>query len=204
MLRSRTNQTVIEQTPLTLPATLTRRLEDVSKDPTPMVKNTQTAKSQFRSLLQTQGIMDALRFINGLSQHRFTALYAFEGHVLRNICLVDKDDVSVSKMDSIKVLDSYCLYVRNSGQQFIVPNSMDDQRVSGHPKQAAIQSYCGMPLATKTAMLGTLCHFDFSPIAYTDDEIFLLEAISPLIVSWLEDHMRNLEPIDRTVIESER
>lgn len=79
--------------------------------------------------MQEKGILDALRFINAQSQHRFTALYAFEGPVLKNICLVDKEDVSVSRMDSIKVVDSYCLYVRNSGQQFVVPNSlMDDSR----------------------------------------------------------------------------
>jgi len=142
----------------------------------------------FKTLLQEKGIFEALCFINAKSEHRFTALYAFDGPSLKNICLVDKKDASVRQMEAIEVSNSYCLYVRDSGQQFVVPDSMADERVQGHPKQAVIQSYCGMPLiGSDSSMLGSLCHFDFLPVSYTDDEVSLLELISPALASWLEN-----------------
>jgi GAF domain-containing protein len=155
------------------------------------LKNFNLDSAQFKSLLQDQGIYEALRFINSTSVHRFTALYAIEGPILRNICLVDKEDEAIRQMDSIKVVDSYCLYVRNSNQKFITPNSLEDPRVAGHPKQASIQSYCGIPLVSARAMLGTLCHFDFVPLAYTEDEVLLLEMISPILVAWLENNSKS-------------
>lgn len=141
----------------------------------------------FKVLLQEQGLFEALRFLNSKSVHRFTALYAIEGPMLRNVCLVDKENDSVREMGAINVTDSYCLYVRNSGQKFIVPDSLSDERVQGHRKQATIQSYCGMPLVGADAMLGTLCHFDFVPLAYTEEEITFLERITPELVRWLEN-----------------
>ena len=68
----------------------------------------------------------------------------------------------------------------------MTPDSLSDGRVQHHPKQAIIQSYCGMPLVSAEAMLGTLCHFDFTPLAYTDEEILLLEQVTPVLVRWLE------------------
>lgn len=148
----------------------------------------QTDRAYFKTLLQEKGVYEALRFVNSKSSHRFTALYVFDGSTLKNICVVDKEDASMRQMDSIEVVNSYCLYVFNSGQRFIVPDSLSDDRVKGHPKQAVIQSYCGMPLMNDSAMVGTLCHFDFTPISYTDDEVTLLESISPILVKWLEEH----------------
>jgi hypothetical protein len=143
--------------------------------------------ARFKNLLRDEGIYEALNFLNSKSAHRFTALYSLEGATLKNICLVDKENASIRQMDSVKVSDSYCLYVRDSGQKFITPDSLHDDRVQGHPKQATIQSYCGMPLVGDQAMLGTLCHFDFVPLAYTDEEVTLLESVSPILVSWLEE-----------------
>jgi len=159
------------------------------------LNNRETDKGSFTTLLKEKGIYDALRFINEKSSHRFTALYAFDGPVLHNICLVDKQDSSIRQMNSIDIAHSYCFYVRDSGQKFIVPDSLADERVAGHPKQATIQSYCGMPLMNSShEMLGTLCHFDFIPLAYTDAEVRLLELVSPAIVGWLEDSQMQNRP----------
>lgn len=149
--------------------------------------HSKTDALHFKNLLREQGIVEALRFLNSKSAHRFTALYAIDGAILRNICLVDKENDAVRRAESIKVTDSYCLYVRNSGQKFITPESLRDERLQDHPKQATIQSYCGMPLVGDKAMLGTLCHFDFTPLAYTEEEILLLERITPDLVTWLEN-----------------
>lgn len=142
----------------------------------------------FKTLLQEKGVYEALRFINSKSAHRFTALYAFEGPILRNVCLVDKENDTVRQMGSIDISDSYCLYVRDSGRTLVTPDSLLDERVKGHPKQATIQSYCGIPLINNYSTLGSLCHFDFTPLAYTEEEILLLERISPHLVTWLENN----------------
>jgi GAF domain-containing protein len=148
---------------------------------------TQTARRHFRSLLAESGIYEALKCINTLAVHRFTALYGFDGPMLRNVCLIDKENPEIYGMDDLPVDQSYCLYVRNSNQTFITENSIIDTRVTGHPKQESIQSYCGMPLiAPNGSMLGTICHFDLKPINFTDDEVHLLETITPDLVTWLE------------------
>jgi GAF domain-containing protein len=146
-----------------------------------------STRTYFKTLLEEAGVFEALRFVNSKSAHRFTALYAFDGPLLRNVCLVDKENNSVRRMDSCNVTDSYCLYVRNSNQKFVMPDSLSDERVAEHPKREVIQSYCGMPLINEqSTLLGTICHFDFSPIPYTDEEVDILEMIAPDLVHELE------------------
>jgi GAF domain-containing protein len=158
--------------------------------------NSRTDSAQFKHLLSGRGLLEAVRFLNSRSVHRFTALYAFEDRMLRNVCLVDKEDDSVRQMDTIEITQSYCLFVLNSGQKFIVPDSREDQRVEGHPKRESIQSYCGMPLvdSSTSEMIGTLCHFDFLPTPYSDDEVLLLERVAPTLVRWLQNNLPDPEP----------
>jgi GAF domain-containing protein len=151
------------------------------------LSNSKTDSAHFKTLLAQKGIYEAIRFLNAKSVHRFTALYEFEGKKLKNVCLVDKETDSVQEVETIEVTDSYCFYVRDSGQKFLVPNSLADERVEGHPKQATIQSYCGMPIVSDNAMLGTLCHFDFIARPYTDEEVRLMEQVTPDLARWLED-----------------
>ena len=146
--------------------------------------------AQFKTLLRNKGIFEALKFLNSRSSHRFSALYIFDGASLKNVCLVDKENDSVRQMETISVTDSYCFFVRDSGQKFITPDSLSDSRVQGHPKQEAIQSYCGMPIVGGDMMLGTLCHFDFSPLDYSEAEVDLLEQITPELARWLQSNIQ--------------
>ncbi|HEX8550949.1 MAG TPA: GAF domain-containing protein [Abditibacteriaceae bacterium] len=147
----------------------------------------QADSTRFKAVLEEEGIFEALSFINSKSVHRFTALYIFDAPALRNVCLVDKQDSTVRQSEPIEITDSYCLFVRDSGEKFITIDSLSDERVKEHPKRALIQSYCGLPLTNVDgATLGTVCHFNFDPIPYTDDELILLEMASPTIVDWIE------------------
>ncbi len=47
-----------------------------------------------------------------------------------------------------------------------------------------------MPIVGANSLLGTLCHFDFTPLAYTEDEVLLLEMITPELSKWLENNIR--------------
>jgi GAF domain-containing protein len=92
------------------------------------------------------------------------------------------------------VLESYCIYVRRSASTFTTADSENDERVSGHPKQNTVRSYCGIPLVNEDGSLfGTICHFDFEPMPFSDDEVLLLEDVAPLLVEairtteWMPD-----------------
>jgi GAF domain-containing protein len=149
-----------------------------------MIKLThREAVARFRHVLDSGGVRAALRFLNERSVHRFTALFRFEGATLRNLHLVDRDDPTVERSPDLPVLESYCVFVRQTSQPFLTSDSLNDPRVEGHPKQRSVQSYCGIPLMDEDGTLfGTICHFDFEAVAFTNEEIFLLEAVVPLIV----------------------
>jgi GAF domain-containing protein len=142
------------------------------------------AVARFRDTLEADGVRAALRFLNARSIHRFTALFRFEGATLRNLHMIDRDDPTVERSPDLPVLESYCVFVRQTAQPFLTSASLSDPRVEGHPKQRSVQSYCGIPLMNEDGTLfGTLCHFDFEPIGFASEEVFLLEAVAPMIVS---------------------
>ncbi|HEX8835170.1 MAG TPA: GAF domain-containing protein [Abditibacteriaceae bacterium] len=137
----------------------------------------------FRETLQRDGVRAALRFLNSVSTHRFTALFQFEGGTLRNLHLVDRDDPAIERSPDLPVLESYCVYVRNTAKSFSTGDSTNDARVEGHPKQQIVQSYCGIPLFNEDgSMFGTLCHFDYAPIPFSNEEAGLLDAVAPLLI----------------------
>jgi GAF domain-containing protein len=65
---------------------------------------------------------------------------------LRNLHLIDRDNPKIERCPDLPVLDSYCLYVRNTAKLFVMDDSLQDDRVLGHPKQQVVQSYYGIPL----------------------------------------------------------
>jgi GAF domain-containing protein len=147
--------------------------------------------AQFKTLLKEQGMRPALRFINSQSAHRFTGVYRFDGPTLRNVCLVDKEDESAPLQEDVPVESAYCLYVRDTGALFRLDDSLTDPRVEGHPLQQMVRAYCGIPLMTYSGqILGSLCHFDFTPRSISDPEVYILESIAPYITSWLEEKIK--------------
>lgn len=141
------------------------------------------AIANFREILRADGVRAALRYLNRLSTHRFTAVFRFEGGTLRNLHMVDGEDPAVERCPDQPVLDSYCIYVRRTAETFVTADAANDERVSGHPKQKTVQSYCGIPLFDDDGTLfGTICHFDFEPIPVEEEEVLLLEDVAPLLV----------------------
>ena len=141
------------------------------------------AVARFREILDAGGVRPALRYLNGLGPHRFTAVFRFEGGTLRNLHLIDRDDPGVERCPDQPVLESYCVYVRDSARKFLTERANEDERVAGHPKQPVVQSYCGFPLMEDDGTLfGTICHFDYDPVPFAEDEVFLLETAAPMLV----------------------
>ncbi len=128
------------------------------------------------------GVRGALAFLNSLTPHRFTSLYRFDGPTLRNITFYDRENPKVETCDDIPVEASYCVFVRDLSESFMVQDAERDERVRNHPKQAMVRSYCGVPLLDRNGkMFGSICHFDFKPGRISDRDVELLEYMARLL-----------------------
>ncbi len=93
------------------------------------------AVAELKTILHTQGIRRMLIFLNGLTGHRFSALYQFENEQLRNLFFYDREDPTIESTDEIPVTASYCVFLRETGQLFHTSDAMRDARVRTHPKR---------------------------------------------------------------------
>ena len=138
----------------------------------------------FKKTLDDEGLWTALRWLNSKVPYRYTAVFAFEGDALHNICLVDKEDPAVTYCGDQAISESYCLYIHHSGETFTVEEALLDARVEGHPKRTSFQCYYGVPLVGSDGkLLGTVCHFDVDPVRLTADVVMILDDVAPLITN---------------------
>lgn len=138
----------------------------------------------FNTTLQMAGLRAAMRWLNDRVPYRFTAIFAFDGDMLRNVCLIDKEDQSISNCVDQHITESYCMYVHFSHERFSVEETLLDSRVATHPKRITVQCYYGIPLfGSEGELLGTVCHFDYMPIRVTEDVANVLDDLAPLIAA---------------------
>lgn len=143
-----------------------------------------TFSETFREILYTRGLWDAMRWLNADVPYRYSAIFAFEGDFLRNICLVDKHDPAVTKCGYQPILDSYCIYIHRSAERFSVGDAESDKRVQDHPKCRVYKSYYGIPLfGPEGRLAGTVCHFDTTPQNATPGVIAALDELAPCIAT---------------------
>jgi hypothetical protein len=137
---------------------------------------------KFKKTLAAGGLDAAMRWLNDRVPYRYTAIFAFEGEMLRNICLVDKENSAITHCSDQSITESYCMYIHRSGEHFKVEESALDKRVEDHPKRRSIQCYYGIPLfSAEGKMLGTVCHFDSMPVRVTEAVAEALDDLAPLI-----------------------
>lgn len=135
-----------------------------------------------RQIRANSGVRAMLIFLNGLTDHRFSALYLFDAERLKSLYFYDRERPAIDTCPEIPVMASYCVFVRNSGSKFSMADSLDDARVAGHPKRLEIRSYCGVPLVDESGrMVGTICHFDARPLPISDQNVSLMEAVAHLL-----------------------
>lgn len=136
------------------------------------------ASDQLLLLLASGRVRDAVALLNGLSRHRFTALFQFDGDLLGNQLLYDRDAGFTTPLEVIPIAESYCTFVQSTMQPFVVEDAPRDPRVAGHPKQPVVRSYVGVPLRTRAGMaFGTICHFDNEPVEATEGSLELMEMV---------------------------
>lgn len=134
------------------------------------------------ALLSRGAVREAVIYLNGQSGHRFTSLFRFDGETLRNVEFFDRERPDQTRIDDIPVMASYCVFLRDTGGTFSTPESLEDDRLHGHPKRMQVRAYCGVPLVDdRGRMFGSVCHFDFEPVPTRPIDIELLEAVAPAL-----------------------
>ena len=138
--------------------------------------------------LGSGGIRGALRFLNQRTVHRFTGIYQFRDQELVNLYLYDREDPNVQPAPAQALDSSYCAFLKATNQAFVVASAAHDPRVTDHPKRELIASYCGVPLIRPDGSpYGSLCHFDYRPLVFSDMDLAFMEACAPIIMQWLID-----------------
>lgn len=143
-----------------------------------------------RAALAHGGPTAALEYLNKGVAHRYTAMYRFDGELLRNVLLCDKlDQVRPDFLLAVPFEHSFCQFVRRD-QAFRTEDSRQDRRLDGNPYQGVVISYHSVPLTRDDGSLwGTLSHFDMHSVPLPDEEFQLLESAGRLLAS----HLRQLD-----------
>jgi GAF domain-containing protein len=140
------------------------------------------AYGEFRAILHREGVRPALIFLNGLTSHRFSAIYQFEHETLRNLYFYDRENPEIESIEEIPVTASYCVFLRETGVLFHTSDALRDERVRTHPKREKVLAYCGVPLLdAKGALFGSICHFDLRPRVIADSDVELMESVALLL-----------------------
>jgi hypothetical protein len=131
--------------------------------------------SSFTNTLHAQGLWAALAFLNGTTDYRFTGMFHFNGIMLENVALFDRENPGVRKAPDVEASLSYCSMMRASGQPLRFAESTKDPRVAAHPAREAVQAYCGVPLMDPNGnVLGSLCHYSEEPCLMYDEDLEVL------------------------------
>ena len=142
----------------------------------------------FSAILDAEGPLQALAYLNAGVPHRYTAVYRFAGPVLRNVLLHDKEGKMRPEFLAAVPFDkSYCQFVLRD-EAFRTDDSSADARLEGHAYREVVVSYHSVPLLSLAGDLwGTLSHFDPAPLPLSDEEFALLEGAAKLLAPVLAD-----------------
>ena len=137
---------------------------------------------QMKETRECAGARAILIYLNGLTDHRFTAMYRFDVEQLHNVYFYDRERPELESCPDIPVMASYCVFVRDSRHSFVTMDALTDERTVGHPKRFEIGSYCGVPLVDENGRLfGTLCHFDTRPLPISGENVALMEEVARVL-----------------------
>ena len=139
---------------------------------------TQTALDQLCFLVAEGRLRNALETLNLRSGCRFTAFFRFSDADLRNLLIVDRQDAYAPTMTAAPIEQTYCAFVQQSHDGFLVDDAADDRRLVGHPKRLTVRTYAGFPVWAGNTLFGTLCHFDHDAVELDADALALTRAFA--------------------------
>lgn len=116
-----------------------------------------------KSQLDAGGILAALKYLNSRIEHRFTAIYKFQGPMQRAVFIYDKLGNSGNRFNAISTSESLSRFITVT-QPFGVTDSATDPFVKEQGHSSAVTSFYGVSLSQgSTTPTGSLCHFDVKP-----------------------------------------
>lgn len=124
---------------------------------------------RLRRSVQDGGIRGGLRYLNSLTEHRYSALYRFEGEVSSALFFYDRENPDVASADAVPLSASYCVFVRDEARAVAIDDALSDaaerrERLAPGKPRETVRSYCGVPLlGMNGAVIGSICHFDLVP-----------------------------------------
>ncbi len=141
---------------------------------------------RFVEVTMAEGVPGGLRLLNQRVPHRYTALYALRGGVLKNLFLYDKaGEARPEFLEEVPIGDSFCQFVLRDGC-FLTSDTGSDHRLDGHAYQGVLRAYHGVPLVGDDGELfGTLCHFDARECDLSEDEFQYLQKVTRLLPACL-------------------
>ena len=127
-----------------------------------------------------------MRYLNDGVPHRYTAVYRFEGEVLRNVLLYDKrGQMRPDYLIAVPFKQSFCQFVLRD-RAFRTDDSAQDERLAGNPYRGVVVSYHSVPVVNEhRALWGTMSHFDMSSHPLADAEFELLERAARVLSSYI-------------------
>lgn len=138
--------------------------------------------AELAEVLQRRGLTELLRALNASTSYRFTALYRYDGPLLRNVALVDRLDPTTVKGDDAAVATTFCGVVKRERAGFATDLGAADPRVAGLPLREDLLSYCGALVRYPDGTpFGSLCHFDPELRPVSAEALALLEAFAPTL-----------------------
>ncbi len=144
--------------------------------------STDPVQAELLHRLQSGGVGDVLRYVNTRTHHRFTGLYRFDGAVLRNVALFDREQEQSQRGADSPLCDTYCSIVGETQASVVIIDANMDPRAANNAGRNAVLSYCGALVRSADGTpIGTLCSFDPAPQPVMDDEIALLEVTARLL-----------------------
>lgn len=139
--------------------------------------------------------MGALTVLNRRTPHRFTGIFKSVGDQLENLYLFDREDFYAAPWSVFPRDHSYCSLVMAGNAPFVLSDSLVDERVAQHHARNSVISYCGVPLLMKdNTIFGTLCHFDYKPILFSDLSLDFLSAAAPIVLLAVLSDLANPKP----------
>ncbi len=137
--------------------------------------------AEYSQLLERDGPA-GLGYLNARVPHRFTALNRFDGDVIRNLYVFDKQGVLRPEyVKPVAMGDSFCQFVLRDGY-FVACDTAADERLAGHRYKGAYNAYVGVPILDNVGDLwGTLCHLDFVAHDMPDDEFDFFQRASRVL-----------------------
>ena len=146
--------------------------------------STDPIQAELLGRLQSGGVADVLKYVNTRTPHRFTGLYRFDGAVLRNVALFDREQQHSRRGADSPLCETYCSIVAETQASVVIIDANIDPRAVNNAGRESVLSYCGALVRSADGTpIGTLCSFDPVPQPVMDDEIALLEVTARLLGS---------------------